>query len=166
VFWTVVDSPIDPLTLVGDETGLRELWMEGRSAPPDAVEDAGPLKEAAEQLEAYFAGELTAWDLRLVPVGTEFQLRVWAALRDIPYGRTATYGELAAGLGQPTAARAVGLANGRNPISVIQPCHRVIGADGSLTGFGGGLPRKRWLLQHEREVLAARTGEPVASGLW
>ena len=91
---------------------------------------------------------------------------MWLALREIPYGRTTTYGEIAAGLGQPTASRAVGLANGRNPIAVIVPCHRVIGADGTLTGFGGGLPRKRWLLEHERAVLAARTGEPVAAALW
>jgi methylated-DNA-[protein]-cysteine S-methyltransferase len=166
VFWTVVDSPIDPLMLVGDETGLRELQMAPHRPPPDAVEDAGSLAAAAAQLEAYFAGELTAWELALAPVGTAFQQKVWAALRDIPYGVTTTYGELAVGLGQPTAARAVGLANGRNPIAVIQPCHRVIGANGSLTGFGGGLDRKRWLLDHERAVLARRAGGPVAAGLW
>jgi methylated-DNA-[protein]-cysteine S-methyltransferase len=166
VFWTVVDSPIDPLMLVGDEGGLRELCMAPHSPPPGALEDAGPLAAAAEQLEAYFAGELTAWQLSLAPVGTDFQQRVWAALRDIPYGRTMTYGEIATGLGQPTAARAVGLANGRNPIAVIQPCHRVIGANGTLTGFGGGLDRKRWLLDHERTVLGRRTGMPVAAGLW
>lgn len=164
VFWTVVDSPIDPLLLVGDETGLRELQMAPHSPPPGAVEDAGPLAAATEQLAAYFAGELTAWELPLAPVGTPFQLAVWSALRDIPYGTTTTYGRIATDLGQPTASRAVGLANGRNPIAVIQPCHRVIGANGSLTGFGGGLPRKRWLLDHERSVLGARTGEPVA--LW
>jgi methylated-DNA-[protein]-cysteine S-methyltransferase len=166
VFWTVVDSPIDPLLLVGDETGLRELQMAPHSPPPGAVEDAGRLAAAAEQLEAYFAGEREAFELPLLPVGTAFQRKVWAALREIPYGRTTTYGELAAGLGQPTAARAVGLANGRNPIAVIVPCHRVIGRDGTLTGFGGGLDRKRWLLEHERAVLGARTGEPVATGLW
>ncbi|HEX6755169.1 MAG TPA: methylated-DNA--[protein]-cysteine S-methyltransferase [Mycobacteriales bacterium] len=165
VFWTVVDSPIDPLMLVGDESGLRELLMAPHSPPPGAVEDRGPLAAAAAQLEAYFAGELTTWDLPLAPVGTAFQQKVWAALRAIPYGATMTYGEIAAGLGQPTASRAVGLANGRNPIAVIQPCHRVIGADGSLTGFGGGLDRKRWLLDHERTVLA-RAGGPVVAGLW
>ncbi|HZB51376.1 MAG TPA: methylated-DNA--[protein]-cysteine S-methyltransferase [Mycobacteriales bacterium] len=166
MFWTVVDSPIDPLLLVGDETGLRELQMAPHSPPPGATEDAGPLAAAADQLAAYFAGEREAFRLPLAPVGTAFQRKVWAALREIPYGRTTTYGELAAGLGQPTAARAVGLANGRNPIAVIVPCHRVIGRDGTLTGFGGGLDRKRWLLEHERAVLGGRTGEPVAAGLW
>ena len=166
MFWTVVDSPIDPLLLVGDETGLRELWMAPHDPPPGAERDDDVLAAAAAQLGEYFAGERLAFDLPLVPTGTPFQQRVWSALREIPYGRTTTYGELATGLGQPTASRAVGLANGRNPIAVIVPCHRVIGADGSLTGFGGGLPRKRWLLEHERAVLGATRGEPVATGLW
>jgi methylated-DNA-[protein]-cysteine S-methyltransferase len=166
VFWTVVDSPIDPLLLVGDEAGLRELQMAPHTPPPGAREDAQALAAAAEQLEAYFAGELTAWDLPLAPVGTGFQQRVWAALREIPYGTTTTYGKIATDLGQPTASRAVGLANGRNPIAVIQPCHRVVGANGSLTGFGGGLPRKRWLLDHERSVLAGHADLAGAAGLW
>jgi methylated-DNA-[protein]-cysteine S-methyltransferase len=167
MFWTVVDSPIDSLLLVGDETGLRELWMEPhdrRRPPPDVVRDDAALAAPATQLREYFAGERTSFDLALAPRGTAFQEKVWLALREIPYGRTTTYGEIATDLGQPTASRAVGLANGRNPIAVIVPCHRVIGANGSLTGFGGGLPRKRWLLDHERAVL----GEPGAtpSGLW
>jgi methylated-DNA-[protein]-cysteine S-methyltransferase len=166
MFWTVVDSPIDPLLLVGDATGLRELQMEPHSPPPGAVRGDEALAVVAAQLADYFAGRRLAFDLPLAPVGTPFQLKVWSALREIPYGRTTTYGEIATGLGQPTASRAVGLANGRNPIAVIVPCHRVIGADGSLTGFGGGLPRKRWLLEHERAVLAAAAGEPVAAGLW
>jgi methylated-DNA-[protein]-cysteine S-methyltransferase len=166
MFWTVVDSPIDPLLLVGDETGLRELQMEPHEPPPGAEHDDEALAPVAAQLADYFAGRRLAFDLPLTPVGTAFQQKVWRALRDIPYGRTTTYGEIATGLGQPTASRAVGLANGRNPIAVIVPCHRVIGANGTLTGFGGGLPRKRWLLEHERTVLAARTGEPVATGLW
>jgi methylated-DNA-[protein]-cysteine S-methyltransferase len=166
VFWTVVDSPIDPLLLVGDESGLRELAMAPHSPPDDAVRDDDALAHAAAQLEEYFAGERTRFDLPLSPVGTPFQLRVWAELREIPYGGTTTYGRIATDLGQPTASRAVGLANGRNPIAVIVPCHRVIGSDGSLTGFGGGLDRKRWLLEHERRVLAEVAGEPVAACLW
>jgi methylated-DNA-[protein]-cysteine S-methyltransferase len=166
MFWTVVDSPIDPLLLVGDESGLRELAMAPHSPPDDAVRDDDGLGHAAAQLEEYFAGERTRFDLPLSPVGTPFQLRVWAELREIPYGGTTTYGQIATDLGQPTASRAVGLANGRNPIAVIVPCHRVIGSDGSLTGFGGGLERKRWLLEHERRVLAEVAGEPLAVGLW
>jgi methylated-DNA-[protein]-cysteine S-methyltransferase len=167
MFWTVVDSPIDPLLLVGDETGLRQLWMSPHEPPPPGAErDDEVLAPVAIQLADYFAGRRLAFDLPLAPTGTAFQQKVWSALREIPYGRTTTYGQLAAGLGQPTASRAVGLANGRNPIAVIVPCHRVIGANGALTGFGGGLPRKRWLLEHERAVLAAHAGEPVATGLW
>src|SRR4029453_11089470 len=101
-------------------------------------------------------GRRLVFDLPLAPVGTAFQQKVWSALREIPYGRTTTYGEIATGLGQPTASRAVGLANGRNPIAVIVPCHRVIGANGSLTGFGGGIPRKRWLLDLEAKLIGGR----------
>jgi methylated-DNA-[protein]-cysteine S-methyltransferase len=164
MFWTVVDSPIDSLLLVGDDGGLRELWMEPHRPPPDAVRDDDALAAAAAQLADYFAGRRTAFELALSPHGTPFQLAVWAALGTIPYGRTTTYGQLAADLGRPSASRAVGLANGRNPLAVIVPCHRVIGANGSLTGFGGGLDRKRWLLDHERAVLARSTGE--TAGLW
>jgi methylated-DNA-[protein]-cysteine S-methyltransferase len=163
-FWTVVDSPIDPLLLIGDETGLCALWMQPHEPPAGAVRDDDALAPAATQLAEYFAGERTRFELALSPHGTSFQQKVWLALREIPFGRTTTYGEIAADLGQPTASRAVGLANGRNPLAVIVPCHRVIGADGSLTGFGGGLPRKRWLLQHERTVLGEQALEPV--GLW
>jgi methylated-DNA-[protein]-cysteine S-methyltransferase len=166
MFWNVVDSPIDPLLLVADETGLREVAMQPHSPPAGARHDPEALAGAAAQLAEYFAGERLRFDLPLSPAGTAFQLRVWDELRAIPYGRTTTYGQIAVDLGQPTASRAVGLANGRNPLAVIVPCHRVIGRDGSLTGFGGGLDRKRWLLEHERRVLAARTGEPVAAGLW
>jgi methylated-DNA-[protein]-cysteine S-methyltransferase len=164
VFWTVVDSPIDPLLLVGDETGLRSLWMAPHRPPDGAVRDDDALAPAATQLAEYFAGERTRFELALAPHGTPFQQKVWLALRDIPYGRTTTYGAIAADLGQPTASRAVGLANGRNPLAVIVPCHRVIGAGGALTGFGGGLPRKRWLLEHERRVRGTDAGEPA--GLW
>jgi methylated-DNA-[protein]-cysteine S-methyltransferase len=163
-FWTVVDSPIDPLLLIGDETGLCALWMQPHEPPAGAARDDDALAPAATQLAEYFAGARTRFELALSPHGTAFQQKVWLALREIPFGRTTTYGEIAADLGQPTASRAVGLANGRNPLAVIVPCHRVIGADGSLTGFGGGLPRKRWLLQHERTVLGEQALEPV--GLW
>jgi methylated-DNA-[protein]-cysteine S-methyltransferase len=163
-FWTVVDTPIDPLLLVGDETGLCALWMQPHEPPAGAVRDDDALAPAATQLAEYFAGERTRFELTLSPHGTAFQQKVWLALREIPFGRTTTYGEIAADLGQPTASRAVGLANGRNPLAVVVPCHRVIGADGSLTGFGGGLPRKRWLLEHERSVLGEPAQEPV--GLW
>lgn len=159
--WTVVDSPIDPLLLVGDETGLHELWMAPHEPPAGADRDDAALAPVATQLAEYFAGERTRFDLALAPHGTPFQQKVWLALRDIPYGRTTTYGAIATDLGQPTASRAVGLANGRNPLAVIVPCHRVIGANGALTGFGGGLPRKRWLLEHERRVAGTEAG-----GLW
>jgi methylated-DNA-[protein]-cysteine S-methyltransferase len=160
----VVDSPIDPLLLVGDETGLRSLWMAPHEPPAGGVRDDDALAPVATQLAEYFAGERTRFDLALAPHGTPFQQKVWLALRDIPYGKTTTYGAIATDLGQPTASRAVGLANGRNPLAVIVPCHRVIGANGALTGFGGGLPRKRWLLDHERRVLGANDGGPA--GLW
>lgn len=153
---TIVESPIGDLLLTGDGEALTGLWMqEGPGGPRSA---AGPRDDAAfaaarEQLVEYFAGERTAFDLPLRPGGTEFQLRVWRALREIPYGETETYGQLATRIGHEGAARAVGLANGRNPIAVIVPCHRVIGADGTLTGFGGGLQRKRLLLDLEAGAL-------------
>jgi O-6-methylguanine DNA methyltransferase len=154
---TVVDSPCGELTLVARGDALSGLYMTGQRHRP-AQETFGPRGDspvfaaARAQLDAYFAGELTCFDLPLTMAGTPFQQRVWSALRDIPYGETVSYGELAALLGSPTASRAVGLANGRNPIGVIVPCHRVIGAGGDLTGYGGGLPRKRWLLGLENGV--------------
>jgi methylated-DNA-[protein]-cysteine S-methyltransferase len=123
---------------------------------PDRRTD-GVLAEAARQLAEYFAGDRRTFDLPLAPRGTEFQLRVWRALRDIPFGETTSYGDLALRLGDPRATRAVGAANGRNPISIIVPCHRVIGADRSLTGFGGGIGRKRWLLEHEARTAGTQT---------
>lgn len=151
---TVVDSPLGPLTLRATDGVLSGLWMTDHRHGPDAAAlgtaDPDGLPAAREQLAAYFAGTLTVFDLPLASRGTDFQQRVWTALRDIPYGETATYGELAATLGRPTATRAVGLANGRNPISIVVPCHRVVGADGTLTGYGGGLERKRHLLDLER----------------
>ena len=151
--WHSLDSPIGELLLLGDGRALTSLHMGAgeRDAPDGARHDAAAFAEAEAQLHAYFGGELTEFDLPLAPSGTSFQLSVWAALRAIPYGQTASYGEIAQAVGKPDAFRAVGATNGRNPIPVIVPCHRVIGADGGLVGFGGGLPRKRLLLELEAE---------------
>jgi methylated-DNA-[protein]-cysteine S-methyltransferase len=150
--YTVVPSPIGDLVLTGDGTALSGLYLERppRGLDPSWRSDARPFRAATEQLAAYFAGELREFDLPVAPVGTAFQLEVWHRLRTIPYGETRTYGAIAAAIGRPGASRAVGLANGRNPVSIVVPCHRVIGSDGTLTGYAGGLPRKRWLLAMER----------------
>jgi methylated-DNA-[protein]-cysteine S-methyltransferase len=148
------DSPIGRLLLAGDDRGLRFLlFTTGRHAvepQSDWQPDDGHLTEAAGQLSAYFAGRLRQFDVPVAPDGTEFQRRVWAELQRIPYGETISYGELARRLGNPKAVRAVGLANGSNPISIVIPCHRVIGSNGSLVGYGGGLPIKQALLALER----------------
>jgi methylated-DNA-[protein]-cysteine S-methyltransferase len=146
-----VPSPVGPLLLVADDGRLAEIRFGSgkRPRPPEASweeREDGVLREAREQLGAYFAGELREFDLPLLPRGTPFQLSVWEALLDIPYGETWSYADLARRLDRPTATRAVGAANGRNPLPIVVPCHRVIGADGSLTGYGGGLPIKRKLL--------------------
>jgi methylated-DNA-[protein]-cysteine S-methyltransferase len=154
--WHRVDSPLGELQLVGDGRALTRLEMSPRSVPSGASHDPEAFADAEEQLDAYFAGELTEFDLPLAPAGSGFQLAVWAALTRIPYGETASYGEIAAEVGRPDAVRAVGSTNGRNPIAVIIPCHRVIGADGTLVGYGGGLPRKRLLLELEAEHAAPR----------
>lgn len=148
----VVDSPLGPLTLVERDGGVAGLYMtEHRHQPPLAGErDDSVLPELQEQLTAYFARELQEFDVPLSVRGTDFQRRVWDGLRQIPYGETWSYRDLAEHLGQPTAVRAVGLANGRNPVSIVVPCHRVVGANGSLTGYGGGLERKQLLLDLER----------------
>ncbi|OKJ62318.1 cysteine methyltransferase [Streptomyces sp. CB02009] len=155
---TVVDSPYDPLTLVAVDGVLSRVHMTGqRHRPPEETfgePDPRPFGEAIRQLDAYFAGELTAFELPLNLIGTPFQLRVWEGLLRIPYGETRTYGELAEELGNPGASRAVGLANGKNPVSIIVPCHRVVGASGSLTGYGGGLDRKQRLLAFESGTAA------------
>ncbi|MDO0910439.1 methylated-DNA--[protein]-cysteine S-methyltransferase [Streptomyces sp. DT2A-34] len=150
---TVIDSPYGPLTLVAEDGVLSGLYMtEQRHRPPEETfgeRDERPFGAAIDQLEAYFAGELKEFTLELRLNGTEFQRRVWDRLRHIPYGETRSYGQLADALGNPAASRAVGLANGRNPIGIIVPCHRVVGASGSLTGYGGGLDRKKRLLDFE-----------------
>jgi methylated-DNA-[protein]-cysteine S-methyltransferase len=157
MFYTRFDSPIGELMAVGDGRALHGLYMEEgkmRIEPDPAWEDrAHPFAELKTQLAAYFAGRRREFDLPLEMAGSPFQRRVWDALRQIPYGETVSYGELARRLGIPASPRAVGVANGKNPICVIVPCHRVIGADGSLTGFAGGLPRKRLLLDLEAGVL-------------
>jgi methylated-DNA-[protein]-cysteine S-methyltransferase len=154
--WHQVDSPLGELLLVGDGRSLTRLEMPPWDVPAGASHDPDAFADVEAQLGAYFAGERTEFDLPLAPTGSGFQLAVWAALRRIPYGETASYGEIAAEIGRPDAVRAVGSTNGRNPIPVIVPCHRVIGADGSLVGFGGGLPRKRLLLELEAEHAAPR----------
>jgi methylated-DNA-[protein]-cysteine S-methyltransferase len=152
-YYTRLESPIGELLLVGDGAALTGLYTEQEYAPnrelPGLVRDDTLFAEAASQLDAYFAGELQDFNLPLAPRGTPFQQTVWSALREIPFSETRSYGEIARKIGAPTACRAVGMANGCNPISIIIPCHRVIGADGSLTGYGGGIERKRWLLNHE-----------------
>jgi methylated-DNA-[protein]-cysteine S-methyltransferase len=155
IYYRRVPSPIGELLLTSDGTALTGLHMLPHPSTDGLQPDEGQLDEAAEQLRAYFAAERHDFDLPLAFEGTPFQQRVWKALREIPFGTTISYGELARRVGQPTAARAVGAANGRNPIAVIVPCHRVIGADGTLTGFGGGLDRKRWLLHHEEAAAGA-----------
>jgi len=148
------DSPVGRLLIGGDERGLRfVLFEEGRApvAPePGWREDPAAVADAVTQLREYFAGARRRFDLPLAPAGTPFQLRVWEALRQIPYGETVSYGELARRVGCPNGSRAVGLANGANPLSIVVPCHRVVGAGGRLVGYGGGLGAKRWLLALEQ----------------
>ena len=150
---TTIESPVGDLLLIGDEQRLHGLYMQEGRRPVAVGRDwrsaREPFAAAREQLGEYFAGERKEFDLRLARVGTQFQEQVWDALRRIPYGRTASYGEIARGIGHPTASRAVGMANGSNPISIIVPCHRVIGTDGKLTGYAGGVERKRFLLELE-----------------
>jgi methylated-DNA-[protein]-cysteine S-methyltransferase len=156
--YTMIDSPLGELLAVRAEDGLAGLYLPTGKRPMRPAADwsraDSDFPDVRAQLAEYFAGTLREFDLPLRPRGTEFQQRVWRALRDIPYGTTRSYGWLAAEIGAPGAARAVGLANGQNPVSIIVPCHRVVGANGALTGYGGGLPAKQWLLSHE----AARMG--------
>ena len=155
-----IDSPVGPLLLAADDDGLRLIEFESPRHPMARGEDWQPgdnavLAATRAQLEEYFAGTRRHFDLPLAPRGTEFQRNVWWTLAEIPYGRTISYAQLAARVDKPTATRAVGAANGRNPLPIVLPCHRVIGADGSLTGFGGGLPTKQFLLALEGAQPAA-----------
>jgi methylated-DNA-[protein]-cysteine S-methyltransferase len=149
-----MESPVGTLLIAGDEAGVRRiLFAKGRrevQPEPGWRENSTALSEAVRQLRAYFTGALREFKLSLAPEGTPFQRRVWQELLSIPYGATISYGQLAVRLGNPDASRAVGLANGANPISIVIPCHRVIGSNGKLTGYGGGLKNKEWLLALER----------------
>ncbi len=155
-YYTYFDSPIQPLLLTSDGTALTGLFMVAHKHGPEVEagwvqsDEAAPFAEAKQQLGAYFAGRLTTFDLPLALGGTAFQRRVWDELRRVPHGETVSYGELARRIGQPTACRAVGLANGRNPLSIIVPCHRVVSANGNLIGYAGGITRKEALLALER----------------
>lgn len=159
IYFNVYESPIQTLRLVSNGRSLIGLYMMSEkhllTSQRDWVEDecVAPFPETRQQLTAYFTGTLTEFDLPVQMQGTIFQQRVWEALKNISYGTTMSYGELAQQIGQPKASRAVGLANGRNPMSIVVPCHRVIGTNGKLTGYGGGIERKQWLLKHERFIL-------------
>ena len=161
---TLVDSPVGTLTLVARDGVLSGLYMDlQRHRPLDetfGAPDRTPFTEVITQLEQYFAGQRTDFDVAVSLAGTPFQRTVWAALREIPYGETESYGQLAERIGSPGAARAVGLANARNPIGIIVPCHRVVGATGNLTGYGGGLERKQYLLdfEHRRALVSGQRG--------
>jgi methylated-DNA-[protein]-cysteine S-methyltransferase len=151
---TYVETPVGPLRLVADDRALQRLeFAHGNKAANPTTPATGILKETIRQLRAYFSGKLEQFDLPLAPEGTPFQLEVWRRLCEIPYGETISYGELARRIGNPNASRAVGLANGSNPIAIIIPCHRVIGSNGKLTGYGGGLPIKEKLLALEQRQL-------------
>lgn len=155
VYYDYFDSPVGRLLLVLDGQGLRHVAFASSRHPTPLGDDwergPGALHETRVQLKAYFAGKLRQFDLPLAPQGTDFQQRVWLELLRIAYGATASYGEIAQRLGEAGASRAVGAANGQNPIAIVIPCHRVIGADGRLTGYGGGLPVKQFLLEHEQK---------------
>ncbi len=163
---TSLDSPVGKLTLSASEGFLTAMYMDGqRHAPPEPVDgkrDDAWFADIVNQLHAYFDGDLTVFEIPVRLGGTAFQREVWSQLQDIPYGETISYGELARRVGSPKASRAVGLANGRNPVSIIVPCHRVIGSNGQLTGYGGGIERKTWLLDHEA---AHRAGGPFQATL-
>jgi methylated-DNA-[protein]-cysteine S-methyltransferase len=156
MIYTTFNSPIGELLLAGDNSGLRILSMQDAPRPrrigPDWHRDEASFADVRAQLDQYFTGSRETFETELSLRGNPFEQRVWAELLKIPYGETASYGQIATAIGAPSAARAVGLANGRNPVAVIVPCHRVIGANGSLTGYGGGLERKRYLLDLESGV--------------
>lgn len=168
-YFSELPSPLGPLLLRGDGHALTHLHMQKQryrpSLPENYVRDDSRFRDAREQLIAYFDGKLKQFDLPLAPKGTEFQKIVWTALLDIPFGATEGYGALAKRIGHDGAARAVGLANGHNPIGIIIPCHRVIGANGSLTGYGGGIERKQWLLAHEQRFAPASSAQPTQLSL-
>lgn len=159
--YAITDSPIGELLVLGDEEKVHGLLMNGDGAFDDRklelTQDQKAFEDTIDQLHEYFAGTRDTFELPLEPNGTEFQRAVWNALEQIPFGETRSYGQIAAQVGRPKAARAVGMANNRNPIAVIVPCHRVIGSGGALVGYAGGLERKIWLLDHERDARSANS---------
>ena len=159
--FATTDSPIGELLVLGDGEIIHGLLINGDgefdSRKSELTQDQAAFAETIDQLDQYFAGDRDSFDLPLEPEGTEFQRAVWNALTEIPFGETRSYGEIAVAVGRPKAARAVGMANNRNPIAVIVPCHRVIGSGGALVGYAGGLERKTWLLDHEREARSANS---------
>lgn len=163
--YTLMDSPLGSILLAGDAEGLKLINFQDGNDPMELLSewknDDGIFGTAVKQLQAYFAGELFAFDLNLAPKGTPFYRNVWEALERIPYGETISYGQLAHRVGKPNAARAVGAANGSNPLPIVLPCHRVIGADGSLTGYGGGFRFKVALLDLEKKHRPTRVGEQL-----
>lgn len=160
--YSTIDSPLGLLLIAGDAAGLRLVGFQQGNKPlayhPVWVEDHRPLRAAMQQLEAYFAGSLRRFSLRLAPAGTPFQQSVWHAVQNIPYGETVSYGVLAHQLGKPQAARAVGAANGRNPLAIVIPCHRVVGSTGKLMGYGGGIDLKKALLAFEHQHAVSSDG--------
>jgi methylated-DNA-[protein]-cysteine S-methyltransferase len=164
VLWEEADSPLGSFLIAGDGATVVQVNLPGRWAKEDLpahwAHEPGSMAPATRQLDEYFAGTRRSFDLDFRPSGTPFQLSVWRALQDIAFATTATYRDVATAIGNPKATRAVGLANNRNPIALFIPCHRVIGADGSLTGYGGGLEMKSWLLAHERDVAASEVSPP------
>jgi methylated-DNA-[protein]-cysteine S-methyltransferase len=160
LFYGHADSPIGELLLVGGRDGLAGVYFDGHEHAPsprsDWTHDEAQFDGARAQLEEYFRGARTEFDLQLNPSGTAFQQAVWKALREVPYGETTTYGAIAQRVGRPTASRAVGAANGRNPLCIVVPCHRIVGSAGALTGYAYGVDRKRWLLDHEAGVRRSR----------
>jgi len=168
-YFSRIESPIGSVLFLGDEDGLVALHLEkkryGPEKPLDCERNDEVFAAAREQMAAYFKGELREFDVALAAAGTPFQKVVWRALMDIPFGETESYGALAKRIGHEGAARAVGLANGHNPIAIIVPCHRVIGSNGSLTGYGGGIERKKWLLEHEQRLAPSRARRPAQASL-
>lgn len=154
-YFSTLESPVGELLLVSDGSALTGLYPESHRAAPSTagwVRDDALFTGVRDQLREYFAGRLTHFEVKLAPQGTGFQKQVWSALRELPFGEKQSYGALATKLGMPNASRAVGMANGKNPISIIVPCHRVVGSNGALTGYAGGVEMKQWLLEHEAEV--------------
>jgi methylated-DNA-[protein]-cysteine S-methyltransferase len=156
MIFTFIDSPIGPLLAVRDGEAIVQISFAPSQARDEWTRNDDRFDDVRRALNGYFAGAVTTFDLPLQPRGTDFQTSVWRALLAIPFGTTTTYGALARTIGKPDAVRAVGAANGANPLPIVVPCHRVIGSNGSLTGFGGGLPAKRWLLDHEARVAGSR----------